>query len=171
MLFRFFVSTNEVYEFKDFQNVSSFAVSYNTEADCNGAEQYDERRWNYAFWRQNETPVIDPDEPNELLALLYDWYEEMGIKNVGEEDANCYDENSRYIGKGPAGHYELLSLVADLANRLQMEGFAELKFGKRIPIIVHGLEYTWYDIEATKKANPNGEADAFIKAMENLGLI
>ena len=165
----FFVYSNEAYEYKGFSNVSSFAISYNTEADCEGAGQYDEERWNYAYWRQNETTIIDPNEPNELTDLLFDWYKENGIVNIGEEDENHYDENYKYIGKGPVGHYELLTIVSEVAKRLQQEGFIERKFGKKLPIIIHGLEYVWYDIEATRNANINGEADTFLKATQELG--
>ena len=165
----FFVYSNEAYEYKGFSNVSSFAISYNTEADCEGAGQYDEERWNYAYWRQNETAIIDPNEPNELTDLLFDWYKENGIVNIGEEDENHYDENYKYIGKGPVGHFELLTIVSEVAKRLQQEGFIERKFGKKLPIIIHGLEYVWYDIEATRNANINGEADTFLKATQELG--
>jgi len=95
----FFVYSNESYEYKGFTNVSSFAISYNTEEDCQGAGEYDEERWNYAFWRQDENPIIDPNEPNELTNLLFAWYKENGITNIGEEDDDCYDENYNYIGK------------------------------------------------------------------------
>ena len=166
----FFVYSNEAYEYNGFSNVSSFAISYNTEEDCEGAGQYDEERWNYAFWRQDESPVIDPDTPNELTDLLFDWYKENGITNIGEEDDDCYDENYNYIGKGPVGHYELLGLVSDVAKRLQQEAFFEKKFGRNLPIIIHGLEYAWFDIEATQNANINGEADIFLKAMRELGM-
>ena len=166
----FFVYSNEAYEYNGFSNVSSFAISYNTEEDCEGAGQYDEERWNYAFWRQDESPVIAPDMPNELADLLFDWYKENGITNIGEEDDDCYDENYNYIGKGPVGHYELLGLVSDVAKRLQQEAFFEKKFGRNLPIIIHGLEYAWFDIEATQNANINGEADIFLKAMRELGM-
>lgn len=167
----FFVYSNEEYKYNGFSNVSSFAVSYNTEEDCENAGQYDEERWNYAFWRQNETPVIDPETPNELTDLLFDWYSENGVTNIGEEDEDCYDEDCNYIGKGPSGHYELLTLVCEVAKRLQEESFIEQKFGRRLPIIIHGLEYAWYDIEATQNANIHGEADTFLKSMEELGMV
>ena len=167
----FFVYSNESYEYKGFSNVSSFAISYNAESDCDGADIYDEERWNYAFWRQDETPIIDPDIPNELTDLLFEWYKENGIENIGEEDEDCYDENFHYIGKGPVGHYELLQIVTDVAKNFQAEGYIEKHFKKKMPIIIHGLEYAWYDIEATQKANPNGEADVFIHAMKELGMI
>lgn len=165
----FFVYSNEANEYRGFNNVSSFAISYNTEEDCEGAGPYDEERWNYAFWRQDETYVIDLYEPNPLSDLLFDWYQENGIFNLGEEYPE--GDNEHDTGKGPVGHHELLTLASDVAKRLQQEGFIEKKFGKRIPIIIHGLEYTQYDIEATQKANINGEADVFLKAMDELGFI
>ena len=167
----FFVYSNESYEYKNFKNVSYFAISYNTELDCEGADIYDEERWNYAFWRQDENPIIDPDEPNELTNLLFEWYKENGINNIGEEDEDCYDEDCNYIGKGPVGHYELLQIVSEVAEKLQQESFVEKHFGKKIPIIIHGLEYAWYDIEATQRANMNGEAEPFMVAMKELGMI
>ncbi len=72
------------------------------------------------------------------------------------------------LGKGPVGHYELVTIVSTIARELQSEGFIEKQFGKKIPIIVHGLEYTWYDMEATRNANPNGEAETFLKACKEL---
>ena len=166
----FFIYSNESYEYKNFTNVSTWAISYNTEADCEGAGELDEERWNYAFWRQDETIIIDIHEPNELTEALYKWYEEQGIDNVGFEDLeNMYDEHSRYIGKGPVGHYELLGIAAGVAKKLQEEGFIIDQFNKPIPIIIHGLECAWYDIEATKKANPNGEAGTYINAMKEMG--
>ncbi len=168
----FFVCPNEAYEYRGFSNVSSFAISYNTERDCGYAAAHDEKRWNYAFWRQNETPIIDPDKPDELTDLLFDWYGENNIDNIGYEDYDaCYDSNMHFIGKGPTGHYELLSIVSQVGKRLQQEGYIADKFGKQLPIIIHGLEYAWYDIEATQNANINGEADTFIWAMKKLGMI
>lgn len=167
----FFVYSNETYKYKEFQNVSYFAISYNTEKDCGNAGQYDEERWNYAFWRKDETPIIDPDNPDELTDLLFKWYRENGIENIGYEDDSCYDSEMRYIGKGPAGHYELLTIVSLVAKRLQQEGYIADKFGKRLPIIIHGLEYAWYDMEATQNANINGEADVFVRAMKKLGMM
>ena len=167
----FFVYSNETYKYKEFQNVSYFAISYNTEKDCGNAGQYDEERWNYAFWRKDETPIIDPDNPDELTDLLFEWYRENGIENIGYENDSCYDSEMRYIGKGPAGHYELLTIVSLVAKRLQQEGYIADKFGKRLPIIIHGLEYAWYDMEATQNANINGEADVFVRAMKKLGMM
>ena len=161
--------SNEGYEYNGHSNVVNFAVSYNTESDCSGAGKYDEERWNYAFWQQDEAPIIYTDEKNPLTDLLFDWYKECGIENIGFESDDMYDENYNYIGKGSIGHYELLTLVSEIAFELQSEGFVSSRFGRSIPIIIHGLEYAWYDIEATKHGNPNGEADTFLRACKELG--
>ncbi len=166
----FFVYPNEAYEYNGFSNVSMWAISYNTETDCKGADEFDEERWNYAFWRQNETMIIDVDEPNDYADALFDWYAQQGITNIGEENIEeAYDEKYRFIGKGPAGHYELIQLAVRVAKRLQEDGTVKAHFGKDLPIIIHGLEYCWFDLEATKKANPDGQADTFLKAMKVLG--
>ena len=168
----FYVNTNELRKYRGYSNVPEFFISYNTEEDCGGADALSEERWNYAFWRQDETPVIEADEGNEGIKVLFDWYAEKNIENVGYEDnENCYDEQMRYIGKGPAGHYELLSEITAVAKELQASGFVKEKFGAPIPIIIHDLEYSWYTIEATRKANPKGEADVFLAAMKELGII
>ncbi len=168
----FFVYANEMNEYNGYSNVTEFFVSYNTETDCGGADALSEERWNYAFWRQDETPIIEANEENEGIKVLFDWYEEKGIKNIGYEDyKNCYDDKMRYIGKGPVGYYELLSEVTAVARKLQESGFIGQKIGAPIPIIIHDLEYPWYIIEATKKANPNGEADMFLAAMKELGIV
>lgn len=168
----FFVHANEAYEYNGCSNVTVFSVSYNTEKDCDGAGELSEERWNYAFWRQDETPIIEADRENEGMKILFDWYRENGIDNIGYEDYDaCYDSEMRYIGKGPIGCYELLAEITVVAKKLQESGFVKNKFGASVPIIIHDLEYPWYIIEANKKANSNGEADAFLAAMNELGFM
>lgn len=168
----FFVYANEAFEYKGYSNVTEFCVSYNTENDCKDAEELSEERWNYAFWRQNEIPIIQADDQDEGMQILFAWYQEKNIQNIGYEDYNaCYDEQMRYIGKGPAGYYELLSEVTAVAKELQESGFIEEQFGAPIPILIHDLEYPWYVIEACEKANPKGQADQFLEAMKALGIV
>ena len=167
----FFVDANESYEYNAYSNVSEFSVSYNTENDCSGVGELSEERWNYAFWRQDETPVIKADNGNEGIKILFDWYKENSISNIGYEDYDgCYDNEMRYIGKGLVGYYELLSEITAVAKKLQHSGFINDKFGRPIPVIIHDLEYPWYIIEANKKVNSNGEADIFFAAMKKLGI-
>ena len=119
--------------------------------------------------RHGEVAIIEPENSgnsaNEGAKVLFEWYKEKGIENIGYENCdNDYDENMQYIGKGPVGYYELLQAVSNVARRLQTEGTIAAQFGN-IPIIVHDMEYPWYIEEATENANPNGEADVFLKAL------
>ena len=167
----FFVYANEVYEYKGYSNVTEFSVSYNTEKDCRGAGELSEKRWNYAFWRQNETPVIEADDQNEGIKILFEWYKENGIDNIGYEDPDtCYGDKGKYIGKGPIGYYELLSEITAVAKKLQDSGFIKNQFGKPIPIIIHELDEVWYNIEANQKANPHGEADTYLASLKARGI-
>lgn len=150
----FFVYSNGAYTYGEFENVSEFHISYNTESDCPGAGKRSEERWNYAYWRQDTTPIIDPYAPTPETKLLFDWYRELGLENIGYED-----EESEH---GPVGYYELLMAAANAARQLQEEGFLREKFGRPIPIIVHDLEYCGDVFEATRIANPNGEAADFL---------
>lgn len=150
----FFVYSNEMFSFRGYDNVSTFAISYNTESDCDYAGPHAEKRWNYAFWRQDEWHIIDPDEDSQGMQLLFDWYREQGISNVGYEDYDTPD--------GPIGFPELVELVGRVARRLQEEGFLLTQFGRPIPILVHDLDYTECTLKATEYANPNGEAEAFM---------
>lgn len=150
----FFVESNGAFWFRDYCNVSGFSISYNTESDCEGAGIHSEERWNYAFWRQNESVIIEPSDNSPEMQMLFDWYAENGIENIGEESSDW--EN------GPAGYKELVDLVANVAFRIQQEGFLKKRFGRPIPIIIHDLEYIGCTLKATEYANPNGEADDFL---------
>ena len=121
------------------------------------------------FWRQNETPIIEADNENEGIKILFEWYEENGINNIGYENYDaCYDNEMRYIGKGPVGYYELLSEITSVAKKLQDSGFIKSKFGKPIPIIIHDLEYPWYTVEATKKPIQMEKQMYFLLRLRNL---
>lgn len=162
----FFLDSNEAYEYEEYSNVAEFSVSYNAESDCAGAGDLSEERWNYSYWRQDVTPIIEAYDDDEGMEILFQWYQENGIENIGYEDPdNCYDGEGRYIGKGPVGYYELLTEVTAVAKDLQESGFIKEHFGKPVPIIIHDLEYSWYVIEATREANPNGEAGAFLASL------
>lgn len=160
----FFLESNELITYKDYSNLTTWSVSYNTEEDCDGAGEFDEERWNFAFWRQDEMMIIYFDEPNEVADELFEWYAEKGVTDFGE-DVDVYNENKEYIGEEPAGRYELLQLAASFAEKLHRDGTIKEHFGKDIPIIVHGLEYTESDLDATEKANPDGQAAAFFDTM------
>lgn len=163
----FLVTTNESSIYKGISNFPEFSIGYNTEFDCDGAEQLSDERWNFAYWCQNNIELLSAelcDMSDELLR----WYEEQGVVDIGvESEDDMYDENFMYIGKGPNGYWELLCLISDIARRIQTDGWVEKRFGQ-IPIIVHDMEYSWYSSKMTENANPNGEAKAFLDYLSSL---
>lgn len=163
----FFVYPNEVFEYEGYSNLPEFCISYNTETMCEGAGEYDEERWNYAFWLQNEVPIIQYSVPSSNADLFLNWLKENGIDNIGEEESDPYDEDLNYIGKGPGGTYELTMLAAQIAGKLHEDSVIQDKFGEDLPIIIHDLEYTWYTLEATRTANPDHQADDFFQFIQD----
>lgn len=130
-------------------------------------EDGEEARWNCACWKWlGETFLVDPQEGDEGSEQLFQWYREKGITDIGREETDCQDANGAYIGKGPVGEIELVTAAANIARRLQTEGFIREQFGENVPILIHDLEYSWFDLEATRFANPEGQAEAFLKFWE-----
>ena len=169
----FLIYPNEAHTYRGYSNLTEFQMLYKCESDMGkhtnpffAPADEDEERWNPAYWDMDlKQPVISYWEPNQYAEALTDWYEAAGVQRIGYEDHTLdYDSEMRYIGKGPNGLPELLSLIAGIAAELQTDGVIEKKFGRKIPIILADLETAWYMIEATQAANPNGEADAYLQA-------
>ena len=177
----FFVYPNEAYEHRGYANIPEFQMLYRCESDLQVNHNpyfYPigdfEARWYPAFWDYDlRTPVIDLYEPKVNADALIDWYEAIGLEQIGYEDPEKMygDDGVVYIGRGPNGLPELLDVVVQIAQELQNDGTIERKFGRKIPIIFADHEYTWYMFEATREANPNGEADEFIDACVKEGYI
>jgi len=167
----FFVYSNEAFTYQNYSNISEFYLSYATDSGFkgDGFDDDPELKWYDIYWKCMPIYIINPHEENdEGVKTLFQWYKENGIENIGFEshdNKDNYDKNMRYIGKGPVGYYELLTVVSNVAMRLQLEGFIAEKFGA-IPIIVHDYEQSWYVEEATERANPNGEAEVYLKILK-----
>ena len=169
----FFIYPNAYNQYGGYANLPEFSMLYKCESDMGqnpnpyfSASDGDEERWNPAFWDcSQQRQVIGFDAPNPVADGLIGWYESTGVQNIEKEDADSsYDGNMQYIGNGPNGLPELLQLVTGIARELQSNGTIEAKFGRRIPIILADFECTWYMVKATREANPDGEADAYIDA-------
>ncbi len=139
------------------ENIPHFVIGRGVENDITD----DEDKWHLAVSAEDETEITADKETAQALT---EWLHAQGVENIGYEDTeNMYDELMQYIGKGPAGSYELIGLGVKIAQRLFEEGFIRQHFGKDIPIIFDDLETAWYNIEATEKANPEGLANAFLR--------
>ena len=155
----FFLYSNEAYTYKEYSNVCEFSISLNNETFFKSEYSGDDEGLIYS---NSGLYCVEKE-----METLFAWYKQEGIENIGYEDPDCYDENCRYIGKGPVGYYELLEVISDVARRLIEEDYFLQRCGKRIPIIIQDLEFTWYVLEATKKVNIHDEAHDFFKALES----
>ena len=60
----------------------------------------------------------------------------------------------------------LIYAISCFVRVLQLTGKIDKKSHSKV---IHRLEYAWFDIEATKYDNSNGEADSFLRACKELG--
>ena len=183
----FFVYSNEAYEYKEYSNISTFEISCNKETYfqktyeqekkfnekyafslnvCDNPK-YSEARWNYASLEMDEISILD----DQGYDLLFCWYKQEGIDNIGYESDDCYDENMSYIGKGPNGYFELLQVITAVAKRIQEEDYFLKTVGKRLPIIIQDYELTYYVIDATIEANVHNEAADFLEFIKLYGYL
>ncbi len=166
----FLVHANELGKYHRIPNFPQLSITYNADASTT-TDMSSEEFWNTALWDAEEYDIVEAAEDDQGAALLLAWLKEQRvIVGKRENEAEAYDENMEYIGKGPGGFYELLQLVADIARTMQQNGAIQELFGHPTPIFVHDLEYAWYSDEATARANPNGEADAFLHRTEESSL-
>lgn len=83
----FFIYSNECNEYKDYSNISKNDETFFKE-NYSGEDEglYSEDRWNYAFLEMDEYDILD----EETMEILFDWYKQEGIENIGYEDHDCY---------------------------------------------------------------------------------
>ena len=74
-----------------------------------------------------------------------------------------YDEHMNYIGSGPNGYKELLSVISAVAKDIQEKNLLKKKYHKYIPIIIQDDYVLHYTVEATKEANVHGEASDYLE--------
>lgn len=65
-------------------------------------------------------------------------------------------------------YMNLLDITSSAVVKLRDKDFFRKNFGKDIAVIIHGYEYEETELEATRKANPNGEADEFFSYLNCL---
>lgn len=156
------VTCNEGYSYKTISRFFNVSISYNCNSD-NQNEFETEEKWNIAFWDDSdEYFIIDPEDNTQGAEILYQWFQNNSILNVGYEDeSQMYDENMNYIGNGPNGYKELCLLIAKIINELRKSGVV-CDIIKDIPVLIHDYDYSWYIIDFITIANPNNEADEFL---------
>lgn len=175
-----FLAPNPGNAYRGYTNLPELSVLYKGEADMEQcvnplfrASSEDEERWNPAFWDYDrQQTVIGYDAPNPIADALIDWYERTGVADIGlERDGGRFDDKGRYIGTGPGGLPELLALLTGVARELQTGGVIEARLGRGVPVLLADFECSWYMVRATREANPDGQADAYIDACVRQGWV
>lgn len=135
-------------------------VGFNTEAQVEGstpsAWDAEEARWNYAFWLQNELVVVgDSDRDPDGAALREQW-----LRGVGHwyEDSDVDD-----LEDEPGITEDFVAMLVTLVQDLHSSGVVEQVFGRRIPVLIHELEYYDEISEQNREANPQGLVDDFAR--------
>lgn len=129
-----------------------FVLGYNTEAQyqrtISEASSPLEARWNFAFWLQNEALIFGEGETKPLVE---DWIRELGFTyyTYGEMFGDPEPEASTYEGITEA----FVRLLVGIVQELHSSGFVEQCFGRKIPILIHQLEY--YDEIAAQNREAN----------------
>lgn len=157
-----------VYDDDDDERRPTLTVGYNTESyfrdSIKIASDAYEARWNFAFWPRNEEYYFGSGASADLIQ---DWICENGYDKLEDLDEPAYDENGRYIGKGPVITQMFVAQLILVSKKLHNEGIIERKFGKPIPIIIHESEYYDAIADETREANPVGVADEFVNWVMN----
>lgn len=112
---------------------------------------------------------------------------ELSLTYTTETDFKTMDENTfeelfldeeevnlqQYIECAEHGDEEkaVLKAAVKAVGEIQQEDLLRNQFGHPVPVIIHGYEYTGKEIKATRRANPNGEADEFIDMLKRIGAI
>ena len=145
-----------VYDKNDNPCEPTFTLGYNTDSNyinsISAASSLLEARWNYAFWLQNSELVFGENETSELvkqwiiaLHLPYFTYQEMFETSMPDNVENAEFEKITC---------EFINVLIAVVQELHETGFIERTFSKRLPIIIHELEY--YDIIAKQNMEANG---------------
>lgn len=155
------VTCNEGCSYKDIDSFMSVSINYN----CNNYDKSitEEEKWNIAFWDDsNEYIIIDAEDNKEGAEILYKWYKDNNINDVGYEDEDqMYDENMNYIGTGPNGYKELCLLISKIIYNIKKSSVI-CDWLKNIPVLILNYDYSYYITDFITIANPYNEADAFL---------
>lgn len=130
----------------------AFVLGYNTEAQyqrtISEAGSPLEARWNFAFWLQHEGLVFGEGETKPLVE---DWIRELGFTcyTCDEMFGDPEPEESTYAGITEA----FVRFLVGIVQELHRSGFVEQCFGRKIPILIHELEYDHQIAAQNREAN------------------
>lgn len=113
------------------------ALGYNTEKQVQKstpeASDEQEARWNYAFWLRNEEICIGRGETAEDIKQ---WITEQNLWEDEDEIASKFVE-----------------ILVFIVQEIHASGLLKDKYGREVPILIHGLEYNEETVRQNMDAN------------------
>ena len=110
------VYTNEMYEYQGINNFFEVVIGYFPVNKIRG-KKASVVEWDLLDEVEVEY-ILEPYNYGEAARILLDWLIAKGVKDIGVEDFDkAYDEEMNYIGKGPNGYYELLTMVSEVITK------------------------------------------------------
>ena len=111
-------------------------------------------RWNFAFWQQNELALIGEEATDPAGASMRRaWFEAQGL---WFDDFDGSDGSDEEMARGAYITEAFVELCVKTVQELHDSGVIEQIFARRIPVVVHELEY--YDAIAAQNREANGPA-------------
>lgn len=117
-----------------------------------------EWRWNYAYWLQD--PLLYVPQSKEGLECKTRWLEHHGLSYSGPKDgclSGGQDDFESFLDRQDEAYEEFYEIVARSVHTLLSEDLLCKAVRRKIPIIIHDIEYSEQGLSATRRANPDKE--------------
>lgn len=152
-----------VYDLADNPCEPTVILGYNTNekfaSEMMNASNEQEAKWNYAFWLQNIELEFGIGETHKIVKS---WIEQQGYNYYSYNEMfdlnNDLDESTyERITK------DFVQVLVQIVKELHSSGFIEEQFGKKIPVLIHELEYYDEIAEQNIEANSKELVEEFVK--------
>jgi len=116
------------------------------------ASDASEARWNYAFWLQDTLAVAcDPNTDPRGAYLVEEWARELGYWYTDEDANRDFDTT---LSKDEQLTTAFVELLVAVVTDLHSGGDVTRYLGRRVPILIHELEYYEAIADQNARANP-----------------
>jgi len=169
-----------IFLFEDVCDELSLHVGVHTESQVAQRLQRDisprEARWNLPVWsgyspapewgNQHYVVILDIEDPQEGIDAREQWLKSHGW---WLQDMEFEDDDEEFV-LNDAARMAFWQLVAQVAVDLRAEGLIRATFPQDLAVAIHETHCCGDEtIEATSLANPDGQADGFMRACGGLG--
>lgn len=145
-------------------------VSFNTtthfKEQVDFASSEAEAKWNYAYWLQDELLEIGGSEDESLRR----WLGSTPYYFSDEDDEAAADDDllfDQLLVKGKHLEAVFIEGIKELILSLHNDGVIKTSFGRKIPVILHELEYYDKPISWTKAVNETYLIEEFVTVYNN----